>query len=910
MVPRQFLLWLHVLWCAPYFLGAQGPLPTPRIHHFAGENFVGGVQNWDVTQDEAGFVYVANAVGVLRYDGGGWQTLPLPNKPTVRAVAASGTKVYAGGFGELGYFAEAAGLSPQWRSLSGQLMPEDKDEEIWHIEVLPDGRVVFQSFGRLFIYDGENMETVLPPGVMMFATVVNGELLVPVTGSGVYRWEGGDHFVLLPGTEGLGEGEVIGLTEIDGVLLIGTADAVYQLDGGQLLPWWEAVNELLAETQANRLCRLRDGRLAIGTINGGVFFVDPQEGLITRLNERSGLANNTVLAMRESRFGNLWLGLDRGLDMVDRSRAVRYHQGEDRPPGTVYAAANFGELTYFGTNQGLYWWSPRQKQYRLVPGTAGQVWELRPLEEGLLCGHNEGTFLVQDSTARLISDRSGGWCTLPVADKPGQLLQATYTGLQLLEIGEAGVSTLSIDGFSQPIRYLAQTGRREYLALHGSRGGFHFSLSEDCRTLVSLDTLPAAKLVKASLTTFGDTLLVQNAEGVWQFSEGELRELESFRGVPLKPGNYCLNGRSEGTWFLYQTDRIGVYRGSNKIIELPIRLRFPFPEIIPWNEEEFLFLLTDGYAQVSIAPEINDNAPLRVSGRYGTPKARRELRVTEEPAVLDYVNNDLVFRYSLPVYDRPVNYRTRLVGYSTGQWSSWSPVGTRSFTSLPAGKYCFEVEANWFERSARVCFEILPPWYLSVWAYAIYTTLFLVLLILLYRWHLARLRRQARRMEVQRQREVQRERIQARNRELRADVRRKSEELANTTLTLAKKNEMLIVLKEEIAKARKRPEGTIDYRKMEHLIERNLNHEEDWAIFESHFNEVHEAFLARLRKAYPKLTTGDLRLAAYLKMDLSSKEIAPLLHISLRGVENKRYRLRKKLALDATDDLNRFLLDF
>jgi DNA-binding CsgD family transcriptional regulator len=251
-----------------------------------------------------------------------------------------------------------------------------------------------------------------------------------------------------------------------------------------------------------------------------------------------------------------------------------------------------------------------------------------------------------------------------------------------------------------------------------------------------------------------------------------------------------------------------------------------------------------------------------------------------------------------------------LVGYSAGDWSDWSVLGAREFTNLPAGNYRFEVEANWFGTRAERSFSVLPPWYQSKVAYLVYALLLMFLARLLYRLHLRRLSRQARHLEVLRQRELQRERIVARNRELRTDVKRKSKELANTTLTVAKKNEMLLALKEELAKGRDDPSVGIDHRKVGKLIDRNLNNKEDWAIFESHFNEVHEAFLKRLRKEHLELTTGDLKLAAYLRMDLSSKEIAPLLHISLRGVENKRYRLRKKIGLEGDDNLNRYLLEF
>ena len=80
----------------------------------------------------------------------------------------------------------------------------------------------------------------------------------------------------------------------------------------------------------------------------------------------------------------------------------------------------------------------------------------------------------------------------------------------------------------------------------------------------------------------------------------------------------------------------------------------------------------------------------------------------------------------------------------------------------------------------------------------------------------------------------------------------------------------------------------------------------DKNLFESSFNEVHEKFLLKLKADFPELSPADLKLAAYLKMNLTSKEIAPLFNISLRGLENKRYRLRKKLQLP--NDAN--LLDF
>ena len=81
-------------------------------------------------------------------------------------------------------------------------------------------------------------------------------------------------------------------------------------------------------------------------------------------------------------------------------------------------------------------------------------------------------------------------------------------------------------------------------------------------------------------------------------------------------------------------------------------------------------------------------------------------------------------------------------------------------------------------------------------------------------------------------------------------------------------------------------------------------------MFEENFDQAHNNFFKRLKKEFPSLTPGDLRLCAYLHMNLTSKEIAPLLNISIRGVEIHRYRLRKKLGLSGDENLVEFILRF
>jgi DNA-binding CsgD family transcriptional regulator len=81
----------------------------------------------------------------------------------------------------------------------------------------------------------------------------------------------------------------------------------------------------------------------------------------------------------------------------------------------------------------------------------------------------------------------------------------------------------------------------------------------------------------------------------------------------------------------------------------------------------------------------------------------------------------------------------------------------------------------------------------------------------------------------------------------------------------------------------------------------------DKELFAIHFDELNDDFLKKIKKAYPELTNSDLKVCAYLKLNLSTKEIAQLLNISLRGAEVSRYRIRKKLGVQSEQSLSSFL---
>ena len=147
---------------------------------------------------------------------------------------------------------------------------------------------------------------------------------------------------------------------------------------------------------------------------------------------------------------------------------------------------------------------------------------------------------------------------------------------------------------------------------------------------------------------------------------------------------------------------------------------------------------------------------------------------------------------------------------------------------------------------------------------------------------------------------------------LETELMMKSKELASSTMSIIKKNDILVRIKEELAQQKEHLGSQYPkkyYDKIVHIIDESISSEDDWTIFQSNFDRIHENFFRNLHSRYSELTSNDLRLCAYLRLNLSSKDIANLMNISLKGVEAGRYRLRKKLNISPEKSLTEFMIE-
>ena len=158
---------------------------------------------------------------------------------------------------------------------------------------------------------------------------------------------------------------------------------------------------------------------------------------------------------------------------------------------------------------------------------------------------------------------------------------------------------------------------------------------------------------------------------------------------------------------------------------------------------------------------------------------------------------------------------------------------------------------------------------------------------------------------------TEKEIVKLKNEKLEAEIQHKNTELASVAMHLVQKGELLGKVKDQMVKLKKSAgidKESDDIKKIIRVISEEDMIDKQWEQFTMHFDNVHSDFLAKLKLQYPALSANELKLSAYLRMNLSTKEIAQLMNISVRGVEISRYRLRKKLQIPTEINLFDFLV--
>jgi len=933
---------------------------TPFIRNFTRGDYQASTQNWAVAQDTRGFMYFANNDGLLVYDGVQWHLFPMPNLSMVRSIYIDDrNNIYIGAYNDLGRMVTEPNGKLSFRSIRDSIPEEFRNfDDVWNIFKFRD-RIIFQSYdAAYFCRSGSPMTVVPAPSRFQNSYLVRGRLLFNDSENGLMEFDG-TRLERLPGCASLAGEDIFSVLPFgpDSEILICTLRSGLLIhDGLSLRKWDIPASKTLSRDQIFSATLLHDGNYAFGTILNGVVIVDNEGTIIQHINRKNGLQNNTILDLFTDRPGNLWLALNNGIDYLIVNSPLTFISSYEGFGAGYTSLIQNGRL-YLGTNQGLYVrdWPVREtgSDFRMISGTSGQVWYLGVHKGVILCGHDEGTFRVDGEKATLISKISGAWKFLELKGHPGYLIGGTYSGIILFGWEQGTWKFIKqIPGMNESFRVFEEDRNGDIWMSHGFKGIFRVRLSDKLDTVAGVryyntsDGLPS-DLYLGIMRVRGQLVVVSETE-IYEYSPAEDRFVKSvyFNQLlsPLLGISYLFEDDEGNIWYVARS-MAGVFRlkedYSYERVTVPFILltgKFihGFESFYPYSPEDVIIGTEDGFAHYS-----SRSAGLGYQG-FSVYITRGEAlhqdsvfyygRTSLSPAEsvvyrFRYAHNNLRFTYASPVYDNAgtTEYSYRLSGYEE-EWSEWSNVSVKEYSNLPDGRFTFQVKARnqlGIESSPdSVEFSIGHPWYKSPVAYLAYIlacTGMVLLMVRFISWRIDLSKKknqriyEAREQEYKRQAlESEKEIIRIRNEKLQAEMILRDKELANEAMNLVRKNEFLNEIMEELSRLRDGCRDEVTGRRVSEIltsIGREVDSNRQREVFESAFDEVHEEFLQRVKSRYPRLTPAELRLCAYLKMNLPTKEIAPLLSISARGVEIGRYRIRKKMGISRDVNLTTHLLN-
>ena len=950
-------------------VSAQSHIGQREIINYRKGQYNAGTQNWKIRQDQQGRMYFANNEGLLIFDGINWQLYPLPNKTIVRSLEfGADKKIYVGGQDELGYFFSDKNGGLIFKSIKALLPAAERNfSDIWDI-VNYQNDVFYRSHFKIFRYSG-NKITVYPSNSswLFFGNHLD-KLIAQDEKSGLLIFKNGKWQTFIEQNQLPKDFYITSIINYskNASLVTTSKNGIYLLYGNQLKPWPISGNKIDNNQLFSSALALDGGNFLVGTYTNGIYLVNRSGRIVENISQKEGLQNSNVRSTFMDSNQNLWLGLDNGIDYIAYNNAVKHINPAIFRDGGGYAVNEFEGSLYFSLSNGIYRLpvndssdlSSSPDNLNLI--AQGQSWYLSVINNCLLAGNDNGVFQIRNNKPVTIDPSYGFWIFRSLVNKSDTKLIAAgnYYGVKLFEYKD-GVfkSKGSLGNYRESARFLEIDKENNIWTSHPYRGVY--KLTRGSYDNVKLYT--KAQGLPSTLNNFvfkiKNDVVVATEKGIYQYNK-KIDRFETSRQFKdifgTRSLRYLKEDASGNIWFV-EGKNVGVVDYSSTthgIIyfpELNSLILSGFENIYPKNDSNVFIGAENGFYHINFVKYKKRIQPVKVYIRKvkaisdtdsllfgGYNINSTDLKNTEKNApVLSFLWNSLHFEYSSPIFEAQstVEYSYFLEGYDKF-WSEWSKKPEKDYTNLSSGKYVFKVKARSHQNNSSLVssyvFYINPPWYQTIWAYTSYVIIFAGLLYYLYKLQEKRhLKNQEKQLLIQRQKNEEEQRqtayfhqleleisekevIKLKNEKLETEIDNKNSELASAAMNIVQKKEFLIKVKEELQtliKSGKENVQTFEIKRIARLLTEDKKINEEWEQFSIHFNKVHGDFLNTIKERYPAINQQELKLSAYLIMNLSSKEIAHLMCISVRGVEIGRYRLRKKLQIPTEINLFEFLFE-
>ena len=789
----------------------------------------------------------------------------------------------------------------------------------------------FESFGKVFFNDA------------------NGDLWVGTQGSGLYQ-------IKLPKLEtkhyampqGLSSNNIMGIAQAaNGHLLLAT-------DGGGLnilnpktatfsvVQYGKTKGKLNSNALLNILID-RDDNVWIGTFNGGINVYKAHKTRFesfTQTGSKTGeLSHRSVLSICETKNGQMYIGTDGGgLNLFERNTQT-FSPISNQPASygsvvkTIFEdSKNRIWLGYF--ENGLSLFDPilrRFKHFRFHPSNTqtiggNNVWSITEDKTGVLwIGILGGGLARLDDSqtgkfTRFTFDpnRAGSLSSDDVmvvfSDQQDRLWVGTDTkGLNLFD-KKTGRSQRFQQEKENPMSLSANDIRCIFQDSKGriwvgtESGGLNLWLGNGKFKHFTEQNGLISNAVMGILEDKNGYLWISTFRGVSRFNVA----MNQWLNFDFTKNSYLISNQFNQATGVQSTDGILYFGGINGLTVIrPEQVRFlkKAPEIAITDFKIFNQSIPTG------------SLP---NGRVILNKPLEQVSDIQ----LSYADNVFSMEFASLDYTDPLKnqYMFQLVGFDREWRTVTSDQRLVTYTNLAPDTYIFKIKGTnnngiW-SKERTLTITITPPFWQTWWFKLLIFLVLAALARLVLRIYTTRREMALKQKVLESDRAIltltnenlaaEQSILHLQNEKLETEIQSKNTELMSKAVQMAHKNEILISIIEQLEEVRNaNEEQKIKLLKgLKKTLETEIEGERSWEQFSLYFDEVNQNFTSELLKKHPSLTQNDLRMCALTRLNMTNKELAAILNISVTGVEKSRYRLKKRLDLTPKDDLAMYLRKF
>lgn len=947
----------------------------PIVRNFTKQEYAADTQNWDIDQDHLGRIFIANKRGLLIFDGSQWDLYGLPYSAAARSVQIDGDaeRIYMGGYNIFGFYSpDSISGALKFNILSDKLNVKQSTGDVWNIFTQGKYRW-FQGDHSLYRYDGKELMTVSTNSKIVSSANIAGRIL--------YATERGELLEIkenkkcpVAGAEIL-KGKNIKTILADPLnskiaLIVTAFDGVYRFDGKTIEHLQLKIDDFLRNSQV--FCASANGdNIIFGTVDSGAAIYNTRTGQISLIDRESGLQNNTVLSTFFDSQGNIWLGLDNGIDYILHNSPIRRLLPQSFAFGTGYASLPVDDKLLLGTNQGLYTIKyPSESIPNPTMLLHGQVWSMTPCGKDILVSTDIGVYYGNSQSLNKIDGINGAWDVRPLPGSTDKAIVSGYTDYYLIRRnGNTWVNSGKVSGFKDTVGRFFFDNVGNMWIVDWQKGVYRMRYDENGNRFVNVRHLRQKDGVTMdannSVALIDGNILLSNPTGLYFMTPNGLsfKTAETANKIfnDRNPSHFYQNARGDVVMVNYRKIAVAGKNPNGEVFVDSTTYNSIHREIVPgfdhisFCDAGMILSCESGFFELNkvsgpdttLRPRLFINKVYLNQDSVVWEAGRNKYPLCEIP----YKSSSVTFVAALPEYRlaNAVTYSFYLEGYDKS-WNSYSKSNSKEYTGLSYGNYILKVRAHdsYDNSTYEVEYEFIvaTPWYFSLPMKLVYVCLVLLLLGIATHFIARIADAKARKAEEEKEREIKRLREEALQEKKRSEteieilhksqiqsqseienlqIKQKeqekthgSESLSVITKSALQRNEMLMSFSHLLQELQDSIETnspknvTISSKVGELLLKVNMemNRSDDFSDISKNFDKVYGDYLNRLTTEFSDLSKSDIKLACYIKMGLSTKEIAPLLNVASKSIEMSRYRLRKKLNLTRADNLTEFLQNY